>query len=40
MVDDDEVEGEEGAAADIDDLQAGKGEQGQLVHLDDEEVFQ
>ena len=40
VVDDDEVEGEEGAAADVDDLQAGEGEQGQLVHLDDEEVFQ
>ena len=40
MVDDDEVEGEEGAAADVDDLQAGEGEQGQLVNLDDEGVFQ
>ena len=40
MVDDDEVKGEEGAAADVDDLQAGEGEQGQLVHLDDEGVFQ
>ena len=40
MVDDDEVKGEEGAAADVNDLQAGEGEQGQLVHLDDEKVFQ
>ena len=33
MVDDDEVEGEEGAAPDVDDLEAGEGEHGELVHL-------
>ena len=33
VVDDDEVEGEEGAAPDVDDLEAGEGEHGQLVHL-------
>ena len=38
VVDDDEVEGEEGAAADVDDLQAGEGEEGQLVHLGDREL--
>ena len=38
MVDDDEVKGEEGAAPDVDDLQAGEGEEGQLVHLGDREL--
>ena len=38
VVDDDEVEGEEGAAADVDDLQAGEGEEGQLVHLVDQKL--
>ena len=33
MVDDNQVEGEEGAAPDVDDLQAGEGEEGQLVNL-------
>ena len=38
VVDDDEVEGEEGAAADVDDLEAGEGEEGQLVHLGGREL--
>ena len=33
VVDDDEVEGEEGVAADVDDLEAGEGEDGELVDL-------
>lgn len=38
MVDDDQVEGEESAAADVDDLQPREGKQGQLVHLENEKV--
>ena len=38
VVDDDQVEGEEGAAPDVDDLQAGEGEEGQLVNLGDQEL--
>ena len=38
VVDDDQVEGEEGAAPDVDDLQAGEGEEGQLVNLSDQEL--
>ena len=38
VVDDDEVKGKKGTAPDVDDLQAGEGKEGQLVHLCDEKL--
>ena len=38
VVDDDEVKGKKGTAPDVDDLQAGEGKEGQLVHLSDEKL--